>query len=331
MVSEETASIARLNYTAAGNPDELFSVALEEAPIAIAQSALQAELNAMPSAFSSGSADLLLTLVNTGNVDVRNIRVTDESYGGVIADELTVPAGERLELSHSCALRGEMAFSWKISGVSESGKAITLQARADLSAAEPGEALPLSLTVSTDTPRIRRSGNVTVHVSISNPGGVDVQDVTLREEAQGALRTFAVIPAGGSVQREFTFAVKDDVSYAFSIGYTDEGGNAQSVSAAPLEIVIAPDGVLPEGAKNTLIEFTGSSIKIGGSSIFAALLISGLVVLLVLIVLLLIASRRARIQKQLRIAAEKQRRREEMGKTNRFTPVRAPKNKAKGR
>ena len=96
-------------------------------------------------------------------------------------------------------------------------------------------------------------------------------------------------------------------------------------------VIISPDGVLPKGATPGFIEFTGSSIKIGESSTFAVLLIAGCVVLLVLIIMLIVASHRARIEKQLRIAAEKQRRREEMGKTNRFTPVRAPKTKSKGR
>jgi len=331
VITEESVSAALLDYNAAGHPDELFTVALEDAEITIAQTGLQAQIHAMPSAFSAGSADVLLTLSNTGNVAVRNIRITDEGYGGVIADGLTAPAGEKIEFTHSCALRGDMQFSWKITGVSDSGKAVTLYAETALSAAPEGEALPLRLSFSTDTPRIRRSGNVTLNVSISNPGGRDIQNVLLSEETRGPLRSFAVIPAGGSIQRSFTFPVRESTSFAFSIAYGGESGEMQRISAPAQEITMAPDGVLPEGAKNTLIEFTGKSIKIGGSSIFAALLISGLIVLLVLIVLLLIASRRARIQKQLRIAAEKQRRREEMGKTNRFTPVRTPKNKAKGR
>ena len=331
VISETAVSTALLDYNAAGHPDELFSITLEDAEIAIAQTDLRAEISAMPSAFASGSADVLLTLKNAGNVDVRDIRITDEGYGGVIADSLTVPAGGQIEFTHSCALRGDMQFSWKITGVSDSGRPVTLYAETALSQPPEEEAMPLRLSVTTDTPRIRRGGNVTMHISISNPGGADIHDVQLSEEIQGALRSFAVIPAGGSVERDFSFPVKDNASFAFSIAYAGDDGETRRISAAPVEIVVAPDGVLPEGAKNTLIEFTGKSIKIGGSSIFAALLISGLAVLLVLIVLLLIASRRARIQKQLRIAAEKQRRREEMGRTNRFTPVRAPKNKAKGR
>ena len=331
VITEEEISSAVLDYYAAGNPDERFTQALADQTISIAESGLSAHLSAAPSPFAQGSCDLVLTLENTGDADIRDITITDESYGGVIADSLLVPAGQRIEFSYSCALRGDMQFTWKISGVSDSGKTITLRADAGVSQLPAGEEQPLRLSVSTDTPRIRRSGNVDLNVVISNPGGTDVRAIALTEEAAGLMRSFQVIPAGGSIERSFRFEVKENASFAFSLEYTAGNGETQRISAAPVEIVIAPDGVLPEGARNTLIEFTGTSIKIGGSSIYAALLISGLAVLLVLIVLLLIASRRARIEKQLRIAAEKQRRREEMGKTNRFTPVRAPKNKSKGR
>ena len=123
-----------------------------------------------------------------------------------------------------------------------------------------------------------------------------------------------------------------DAQFSFTVSYADARGQLQSVTTAPVEVVIAPDGALPEDAKNRFFDFSGNSIKIGGSSTFAALFIAGCVALLALIIMLVIASRRARLEKQMRIAAEKQRRKEEMGKTNRFTPVRAAtKKKGKGR
>ena len=331
VITEAEVSSAVLDYYAAGNPDERFLQTLADQEISIAGSGLSAHLSAAASPFAQGSCDLVLTLENTGDTDIRDITITDESYGGIIADSLLAPAGQKIEFSHSCALRGDMQFTWKISGVSDSGRRITLRADAGVSQAPAGEELPLRLSVSTDTPRIRRSGNVDLNISIANPGGTDVHSIALLEENAGLMRSFAVIPAGGSIERSFRFEVKENAAFAFLLEYTAGNGEKQRISASPVEIVIAPDGVLPEGAKNTLIEFTGKSIKLAGSSIYAALLISGLAVLLVLIVLLLIASRRARIEKQLRIAAERQRRREELGKTSRFTPVRAPKNKSKGR
>ena len=73
--------------------------------------------------------------------------------------------------------------------------------------------------------------------------------------------------------------------------------------------------MLPEGAKPSFIEFTGSSIKIGGSALFGVLMIDGCVTLVVLIAILAVASRRARIQRQLRIAEEKVKRKEGAGKS----------------
>ena len=75
--------------------------------------------------------------------------------------------------------------------------------------------------------------------------------------------------------------------------------------------------MLPEGSKLPLIEFTGASIKIGGSSLFGVLLVSACIVLIVLILILLIATRKARLEKHIRIAAERQRRREKSGSTGR--------------
>lgn len=88
---------------------------------------------------------------------------------------------------------------------------------------------------------------------------------------------------------------------------------------------------MPEGAQPRLFEFSGNSIKIGGSSTFAVLLIAGCALLIALVAALLILNHRAKLARRVRIAAEKQRRKEEMGKTARFTPVRAKKKARKGR
>ena len=103
--------------------------------------------------------------------------------------------------------------------------------------------------------------------------------------------------------------VDDDTDYNFTLGYVTEDGATQTLEPVTASVVIASDGVLPEGAAPGLIEFSGTGIKIAGSSTFAVLLIIGCVLLLTLIVLLLIASRRARLEKQLR-AAERLRKRE---------------------
>ena len=331
-ITEETVSSAILDYKT-DTSDEIHTFTLEDAPIRIARPGMEVQFSAGYSAFSGSIADVVLLMINTGNVDYRDVCIMDDIYGGVIADSLVVPAGgDPVEVSHAYPVRGEEGFRWRVTGVTESGERIDFVTDdAALLPMTSAEGALLTITASTDTPRIRRSGDVNITVRIANEGGTDARDVLLYETNTGALRRYEIIPADGAVERSFPFRVIDDSAYNFTLSYTDENGQEHSASAATVSVSITPDGVLPEGATPGFIEFTGSSIKIGGSSTFAVLLIAGIVVLLVLIIMLLIASRRARIEKQLRIAAEKQRRKEEMGKTNRFTPVRAPKNKTKGR
>lgn len=331
VLDEAAVSSATLYYNVENDDEETYSVALTDLNIPIAQAGLTTDFSAVRSPFSTDGADVMLTLTNTGSADILNLRVMDAIYGGTIADSITVAAGETVEISRSYALRGDMNFRWSLIAASETGEAIAYTTEDAFVEAPAGEFLPPEIQVFTDTPRICRSGNVRVRVRISNPAGMDLQDVALSEASMGELVCFAAIPAKGSVEREFSFYVDETADYAFSAAYTDFSGAQQRAYADALQIAIASDGVLPEGARPGLIEFTGNSIKIGGSRSFAALLIAGLSVLLVLIVLLLIASRRARLEKQLRIAAEKQRRREEQCKSARNPAARSAKNKPKGR
>ena len=331
-VTEESVSSASLSYGAEGAGDEIFVRTLEEAAVSLAEGQLSHSFSAAER--DAAAADVTLTLRNTGNVDYRAVCVTDALNGGVIADALVVPAGgDPVEVRRTCPVRGNGGFRWRVSGVNAAGERIDFTTELlVLPPAPAGEPAPLRVSAEALTPRIRRAGSVTLRVRVENPGGTDVQDISLSEAELGTLRNFAVLPAGDTIERDVSVYVDADASFSFAISYADADGQPQSVTTAPVEVVIAPDGALPEDAKNSFFDFSGNSIKIGGSSTFAVLLIAGFVALLALIVMLIVASRRARLEKQLRIAAEKQRRKEEMGKTNRFTPVRAaPKKKGKGR
>lgn len=240
--------------------------------------------------------------------------------------------GAPLEVSRAYSLRGDRTFQWRVTGRSEAGESLDLLTDViQLPERDAGSTDALRLSAEALTPRIRRSGNVTLRVSIDNPGGVELRDLTLSEAELGTIHSFAVLPADGAITRDFTLRVNDDVSFAFSVRGTTADGETARAYASPVEVTIASDGVLPEGEEERFFEFSGGSIKIGGSSTFAVLLIAGCAVLLVLIVALIIATRRARLERQLRAAEERKRRREELGKTNRFTPVRAPQAKKKGK
>ena len=85
---------------------------------------------------------------------------------------------------------------------------------------------------------------------------------------------------------------------------------------------VAPDGVDPEVPEATVAP-RGESMKLGSTRTFTVLLIVAAGALLVMVVILVGASLHARRDRRRRLAAERRRLKEEMGKTNPFTPLKA--------
>lgn len=305
-INEPSISHATLFYCAEPTGDEVYAQALEDAPIALSEPKLEMNLRADYSAFSNDTADAVLSLRNVGNADYENVSVVDDVVGGVIASGLRLPAGgEPVEIAHSVSVRGEGGFRWRVRGRCIDGTALDQASETVFLAprsAETGGMLRLNAEV--NTPRIRRAGDVRLHVTLENTGGTDLTDVTLSDDALGEMRTFAILPAESVIERDFVLRVEENTTFALTAACKD----AASASAEPVEVIVASDGVLPEGERERFIEFTGHSVKIGGSTLFAVLLIAGCAVLLALIIMLVIASRRARFEKQVRIAAERRRR-----------------------
>lgn len=323
-IDEACVSSATLSYQVENQGDTLHSQTLADAPIALANAQIDAALSVDYAGFSEDTAEVVLLLSNEGNVDFRNILISDDMYGGVIADSVQVLSGsDPVEISAAYPLRESASFRWRISGTSETGERIDfLTDTVTLEPLSTAKTAELKAWAETQTPRIRRSGSVKVYVHIANEGNTSVENAVLSEETLGEIRNFAVIPGGSELVRELDVLVEKDMPLQFSVNYTDAEGWHRTSQAEPLEIVIASDGVLPEGSTVPLIEFTGVALKIGGSSLFGILLLSAFTMLVILTVILLIATRRAKLEKRMRAAAEKQRRKEEMGRTNRFTPLR---------
>lgn len=312
-LTEADVSMASLTYDVEALEGQSFVTTLSEAPVRMAYGQIEAELSASYSPFSTNTADVVLLLTNLGNVDYRGIRIIDDIYGGVIADNVTVPSGvaDPVEISCTYPVRGDAGFRWRITGVNESGAGIDFVT--NTVTLEPQEIVfPAEITMRIEalTPRIRRAGEVPMRLKIENAGDADVTNIVLSDTALGEIRRFAIIPAGGSIERDFSLNVIEETEFNFSILYTDATGWQRSLACAPVRVEIGPDGVLPANADQPFIEFTGSSIKVVGSSLYAALLIVGFAVLLVLIIILFVASRRVRMEKRLRSVAEKRRKKE---------------------
>lgn len=330
-LSEAAQSAPVLEYATSGG--EALEKALEALPIGIAESGLDMAFSVGQTAFNDGTADAVLILTNTGNVDYTGVTVLDDVYGGVIADALTVPSGGApVEVSHTYPLRGEGDYRWRVTGTSGAGEALDLRTETlTLAPDVEGAEVAIELRAVPRTPRINRAGQVTFDFTIANEGGAMARDALLYEVNRGEIRRLAVIPTGEPSVCSAGYEVDEDSQFVFCLNYTDAQGRQRTVSTEPIDVVIAPDGAVPEQVGRAGIDLRGDAVRLGGSSsTFYVLLIIAGAALLVMITILAVASVRARGEKLKRIAAEKQRVRAELGRTGSVPTVKAKKRKKKG-
>ncbi len=330
-LSEAAESAPVLEYAASSG--EAFSQSLDPAPVRIAEGALDISFSVGRSVFEKDIADAILILTNNGNVDYTGITVLDDVYGGVIADAVSLPSGSApVEIAHTYPLRGEGEFRWRITGASSAGE--TLDLRTDTLAASnvpESRSVEISLEATARTPRISRPGRVTFDFSIVNSGTVMARNALLYEVNQGEIRSLAVLPAGEPCVCSAGYDVSAATQFIFCLNYTDDQGRQRTVTSAPIEVTIAPDGAMPERFADRQDALRGESVKIrGNSATFIVLLIIAGAALTVMVTILAVTSLRARSEKLKRVAAERQRIKAELEKTGAIPPVKgAPKRRKK--
>lgn len=320
---ENTVSQPVLTYSAAVSEDA-YITSLDALPLLPAQGMLDAVITAGRSVFSPDTAEVVLQLINSGNIDYTDIVIYDDIYGGIIADSITVPANsEPVEVAHSYPIREDSPFRWRIVGKTSAGDQIdfvTNTANVYLDA-EEGDAL-LSVKATTSMPKISRAGYVPIRIELTNIGSAMANRVILREETMGEICELAVVPTGDPTIHELRYRVEQNAAPVFSAVYSDRFGQERIATAQPLEIIIGHGGQTPETDDRHSQLFDGIATKMHNAPLFAAMLIFAFLVLCACTVALGVTIHRARAKRKSRIRAIRQRRKEDMAKTARFTPIR---------
>ena len=318
-------SVPVLEYTVPTG--DAFSVSLDPAPLHIADDHLITSFYVRQAEFNEDIADAILILSNLGNVDYADITVWDDVYGGVIADEISLPSGAQpVEIPYTYPLRGEGEYRWHITGANSAGQLLDLRTSTIVASNAPEtRSMDLTLTAQTATPRINQPGRVTFDFAILNTGTVMARDARLYEVNRGDIRRLAVIPRGEREPTVFSasYDVSQDAEFIFSLEYTDAQGHRQEQTTSPIAVQITPDGVNPQRLDASGRAVEGDSVKLGGNSAtFIVLLIIAGAALTVMITILAVTSIRARRDRMKRMAAEKQRIKAELGRTGSFPAVR---------
>ena len=325
-LTDAAVSSPQLTYSPVTAPEDLCTVSLDDLNISIADEALNLILTAGRSMFIEDAAEVVLRLTNVGNTDYSDITVYDELYGGIIADSIALPAGgEPVDVAWSYPIRENERYCWRVVGTSRAGSRLDQLTNIVTVPAHVTESISsLNLTAATEMPRISRSGYVPFTLTLDNSGSALLRQVQIWEETLGQLYELTVVPTGEPTVHTERIKVEASTAYRFYAVYTDGEGKTHTAQAEPVEITIAAGGQRPETGEDpqqTML-YSGLSMQLGSSSLFLWLLIASLVILVVLSVVLLFTSHKARKARKVRAAARKQRLKEEMGKTNRFKPIR---------
>lgn len=304
---------------------------LDNAVIQMSSSALEVEFSVGRSVFDPDRADAVLILTNEGNDDYYDITVLDDVYGGVIADSITLPAHSRpMEVAFTYPVRGEGEYRWRVTGVSQAGESVdratdTLTLHDEVLSRE----IDIDMRVTALTPKINRAGRVTFDVEVANRGTVTARSLRFYEVSRGDVRKLAVLPTGEPSRFTVSYDIREDSQFIFCLDYTDADGRPRTVSSDPIDIEITASGVTPEQLGGGSLSLEGESVKMSTSSTFTILLGVASAALVSMFTILLVTSLRARQDKRRRVAEQKKRTREDLGKTATFTPVKGKGTKGK--
>lgn len=321
--SQDSVSMPELTYTVPALGNRVSTVSLEGIPVRVTPQTLSAALSVAQPDGRSNMAEVMLTLSCSGGADWTDITVTDDILGGLVADALRLDGDSVSKtISRSYTLRQETSFRWKVTARCESGETVELVTETiTLSPEISQQEAIIHLRAEPALSEIGRAGIVNVRVYLENTGGMQAENLVLSEATLGVLRTFAVIPTGEATYRDFPVEIKEDAQLTFTAEYQNAAGDTRIVSSPSVSISIVPGAPKPDAAEQPPSDFSGSFRRMDGGSVYVVMLVCAGVVLAVLTVILLTKNRKARRERKMRLAAIRQRQKEEMGKTNRFTPL----------
>ena len=338
-VSQSTASAPTVMF-ASGASGQSYTKSLSSSSITLAEEAIFAQLSVSNTEVAYGdSVTLTLTLTNGGNVSFSGITLTDSALGVLENEPLSLPSGAApVVIARSCVIKSDTTFQVHVTGNTDAGTPFSVDTDpVTVKVLERQGAANLSLSVEPSARTLSAPGMVSFTITLTNNGQTDLSRVTLREATRGEVRMFDVIPAGDPTVREQMYDVNEDCTFQFLAEMTDADGTVRIVSSDPIAITIGEGGQTPLATARSGFAalFQNGPLPIAGVSFFPVVVGVSVALLLLLILALVLSSRKKRRQRSAN-RAERMKRSERFGKTNKFTPVRrnprakdAPKRKKK--
>lgn len=323
-LQESAASTPTLRFASVASGQN-YTKSLSSASITLADEAIYAQLSVDKTEVSYGdSVTLTLTLTNNGNVSFSDVTLTDSVLGMLENEPLSLPSGASpVVIARSCVIKSNTTFRVHVSGNTDAGTPFAVDTDpVTVSVLQAEGATDLTLTAVPSARTLSEPGMVSFTLTLTNNGQSDLSRVTLKEATRGEVRVFDIVPAGAPTVKEQMYDVTEDCTFQFVAEITDADGNVRSVSSDAIEITIGEGGLAPMATATTGLGalLYSNALRVGNVSLYP-ILIALVLLLILLLVAALIASNRRKKRQRNANRAERQKRSEALGRTNRFIPV----------
>ena len=324
VVMEESAiSAPTLRFSSAASGHS-YTKSLSGASVALADESIRAILSVDKTSVHPGDAvTLTLTLTNEGNVSFTDITLADEALGMLENEPLALASGAApVSVIRNCVIKSDTTFRVTVSGKTDAGKNFSVITEpASVSVIRTESAADLVLTAVPSARELETPGTVSFTLTLTNSGAEDLTEVVLSEDIRGDIRTFDVVPVGAPTVREQMYDVTEDSVFCFSARITDSDGTIRQVTSDEVAITVA-QGIPAADTHRTGISALMHTplIRVGNVSVYPIML-SGVLLLIILLIMAFVLSGRRRRRQMEANRAERQKRSELLGRTNRFTPV----------
>jgi len=252
-VTQEQLNDGKLTYTLSYNQvDENGSVVVQtlakNAEIAYTGTNVDLTVNRTidPEVVRSGkTVTVQYELYNSGNVDIKNIRVRENSsISGAAQTIASLAPGERKAIQFTATMgNSNLTSAGKITYTADNASRSLSVPSVTIPKATPG--LDLTEILSADKTAITNGETVTVTLTIKNNGNITYSNITVTDATYGELFTNLTLGPGETLVREKQFTLPETTTFKYTVTLPDNTGTTNTVTSNEIKVsVYDPSQVL---------------------------------------------------------------------------------------
>ena len=245
-VTQEQLNDGKLTYTLSYNQvDENGSVVVQtlakNAEIAYTGTNVDLTVNRTidPEVVRSGkTVTVQYELYNAGNVDIKNIRVRENSsISGAAQTIASLAPGERKAIQFTATMgNNNLTSAGKITYTADNASRSLSVPSVTIPKATPG--LDLTEILSADKTAITNGETVTVTMTIKNNGNITYSNITVTDATYGELFTNLTLGPGETLVREKQFTLPETTTFKYTVTLPDNTGTTNTVTSNELKISV---------------------------------------------------------------------------------------------